>query len=68
MSSTAASSSDGKAIIANARKLLKIIYDTLKNAWVFEDFPALKVAGNFLLDLAANFGLLARLNSCPLRG
>ncbi len=29
----------GKAIIATARKLLGIIYDTLKNNWVFEDFP-----------------------------
>ena len=29
----------GKAIIALARKLLGIIYRTLKNGWVFEDFP-----------------------------
>lgn len=29
----------GKAIIATARKLLGIIFDTLKNNWVFEDFP-----------------------------
>lgn len=29
----------GKAIIATARKLLGIIYDTLMNGWVFEDFP-----------------------------
>ncbi len=35
----------GKAIIATARKLLAIIYDTLKNGWVFEDFPAFKIAG-----------------------
>ena len=35
----------GKAIIATARKLLKIIYDTLKNGWVFEDFAAFKIAG-----------------------
>lgn len=28
----------GKAIIATARKLLTIIYDTLKNKWVFNDF------------------------------
>lgn len=33
----------GKAIIATARKLLAIIYDTLKNGWVFEDFPAFKI-------------------------
>ncbi len=33
----------GKAIIATARKLLGIIYNTLKNDWVFEDF------GNFVL-------------------
>jgi transposase len=29
----------GKAIIALARKLPGIIYRTLKNNWVFEDFP-----------------------------
>ncbi len=29
----------GRAIIALARKLLGIIYRTLKNNWVFEDFP-----------------------------
>lgn len=29
----------GKAIIATARKFLGIIYRTLKNNWVFEDFP-----------------------------
>jgi len=29
----------GKAIIATAKKLLGIIYNTLKNKWVFEDFP-----------------------------
>lgn len=34
----------GKAIIATARKLLKIIFDTLKNGWVFEDFPTFKIA------------------------
>jgi transposase len=28
----------GKAIIATARKMLEIIYDTLVNDWVFEDF------------------------------
>jgi transposase len=28
----------GKAIIATARKMLEIIYDTLMNEWVFEDF------------------------------
>lgn len=28
----------GKAIIATARKLLAIIYETLKNRWIFEDF------------------------------
>ena len=30
----------GKAIIATARKLLGIIYQTLKNMRVFEDFPS----------------------------
>jgi transposase len=34
----------GKAIIATARKLLAIIYDTLKNGWVFDDFPNFKIA------------------------
>ena len=34
----------GKATIATARKLLAIIYDTLKNGWVFDDFPAFKIA------------------------
>ena len=29
----------GKAIIATARKFLKIIYETLINDWVFADFP-----------------------------
>ena len=29
----------GKSIIALARKFLGIIYRTLKNKWVFEDFP-----------------------------
>lgn len=29
----------GKAIIALARKFLGVIYNTLKNNWVFEDFP-----------------------------
>ena len=28
----------GKAIIATARKMLEIIYETLKNDWIFEDF------------------------------
>jgi transposase len=28
-----------KAIIATAKKLLGVIYHTLKNKWVFEDFP-----------------------------
>ena len=27
-----------RAIVATARKLLRIIYDTLQNGWVFEDF------------------------------
>jgi transposase len=29
----------GKAIIATSRKMLGIIYNTLKNDWIFEDFP-----------------------------
>ena len=36
----------GKAIIATAKKLLGIIYLTLKNNWIFEDFP------NFVLKEA----------------
>ena len=36
----------GKAIIALARKFLSIIYCTLKNNWIFEDFP------NFVLAQA----------------
>jgi len=34
----------GKAIIATARKLLGIIYNTLKNNWIFEDFGNYKLA------------------------
>lgn len=34
----------GKAIIATARKLLGIVYKTLKNNWVFEDFGKFKLA------------------------
>jgi transposase len=37
--------STGKAIIALARKFLSVIYHTLKNNWVFEDFPNFKIAG-----------------------
>ncbi len=33
----------GKAIIATARKLLNTIFPTLKNNWVFEDFPNFKL-------------------------
>ena len=33
----------GKAIIATARKLLTIIYRTLKNKWEFEDFNSFKI-------------------------
>lgn len=35
----AAARGTGKAIIALARKFLGVIYRTLKNDWVFEDFP-----------------------------
>jgi transposase len=34
----------GKAIVATARKFLNIIYDTLKNNWIFEDFPNFVIA------------------------
>jgi transposase len=36
----------GKAIVALARKFLGIIYRTLKNNWVFEDFPNFVLAEN----------------------
>lgn len=36
----------GKAIIATARKLLKIIFDTLVNGWVFKDFTTFTLAEN----------------------
>ncbi|MCK4825025.1 IS110 family transposase [bacterium] len=35
----------GKAIIATSRKMLGIIYNTLKNDWVFEDFTKFKLVG-----------------------
>ncbi|MBZ5504774.1 MAG: hypothetical protein LAO78_04725 [Acidobacteriia bacterium] len=34
----------GHDIVALARKLVKIVYDTLKNQWVFEDFPSFTLA------------------------
>jgi len=37
----------GKAIIALAKKFLGVIYNTLKNNWIFEDFP------NFVLAKAS---------------
>lgn len=40
----AATRGTGKAIIALARKFLGIIYKTLKNDWVFEDFPNFRLA------------------------
>lgn len=33
------------SLIAAARKLLGIIYHTLKNGWVFEDFPDFVIKG-----------------------
>lgn len=36
----------GKAIIATSRKLLGIIYNTLKNDWIFEDFPNFVIANS----------------------
>lgn len=32
-----------KAIVACARKLLVIIYNTLRNGWIFEDFSTFKL-------------------------
>jgi transposase len=40
----AAKCSTGKAIIALARKFLRVIYRTLKHNWVFEDFPRFVLA------------------------
>ena len=37
----------GKAIIALAKKFLGVIYNTLKNNWIFADFP------NFVLAEAS---------------
>jgi len=34
----------GKAKVALARKLVKIVHDTLKNDWVFADFPSFTLA------------------------
>ena len=34
----------GKAIIATSRKMPGIIYNALKNNWVFEDFTKFKLA------------------------
>jgi len=34
----------GKAIIATSRKMLEIIYNTLKNDWVFKDFNNFEIA------------------------
>jgi transposase len=34
----------GKAKIALARKLVQVVYDTLKNNWVFSDFPSFTLA------------------------
>jgi len=36
----------GKAIIATSKKLLGIIYKTLKNNWIFEDFPNFVLKAN----------------------
>ena len=38
----------GKANIALARKLLGIIYRTLRNGWVFEDFPSFRLKGGII--------------------
>jgi len=38
-----AAKGSGKAIIATARKLLGIVYQTLKNDWIFEDFAAFQI-------------------------
>lgn len=44
----------GKAIIATARKLLGIIYRTLKNNWVFEDFSKYKLQTNSIVCKTIN--------------
>ena len=38
----------GKANIALARKLLGIIYRTLRNEWEFEDFPSFRLKGGII--------------------
>lgn len=38
----------GKANIALARKLLGIVYRTLRNEWVFEDFPSFRLKGGII--------------------
>lgn len=40
----AATRGTGKAIIALARKFLGVIYKTLRNNWIFEDFPRFVLA------------------------
>ena len=41
----------GKAIVATARKLLTIVFNTLKNKWVFEDFAQFKIIGKTIKRL-----------------
>jgi hypothetical protein len=41
--SVKAGKGSGKAIIATARKLLCVIYDTLKHDWVFKDFSHFEI-------------------------
>jgi hypothetical protein len=38
-----------KVIIVSARKFLDIICKTLKNKWIFEDFPNFKLASPYLI-------------------
>ncbi len=43
----------GKAIIALSRKFLGIIYKTLKNNWVFEDFPSFALVKAPVMNMAS---------------
>ena len=46
LSTHRSTASFGKAIIVTARKLLKIIYNTLKNGWIFEGFTQFETKQN----------------------
>jgi hypothetical protein len=58
----------GRAIIALARKFLDIIYRTLKNKWVFEDFSNFVLGGERMTPLWALLpGIQASGSGCAAR-